>query len=596
MPEPVDICPWNANFETGIAIIDAQHQKLVGLLNRLVGHIAYQSDTTTLNAVFDQLRDYVEVHFTTEEAIWEHYLAEDAWGAQHRDAHTNFVDEVLRLKDEETSKPFETVLENIVRFLTRWLALHILEADRRMALTVQGLERGLTLDEAKQSADETMSGAMRTLIEAVLTMYDKLANRTVQMTREINLRRKVEQKLQLTHEALTRAKERAENMSEAKSSFLTNMSHEIRTPMGTILGMVDQMQQDELSPAQGQRLRHIEDAGHHLLSVINSILDLSKIEAGKLSLEEFTLDPRQVIDEAMAMLTHQAQAKGLSLRSEIDLPPTALIGDVTRLRQSLINYLTNAVKFTTHGGISLRCRLIEQDDESVCLRFEVEDTGPGLHAAELERLFEPFEQRHNTSMHRGTGLGLTITARLAELMGGKAGVESEPGRGSCFWFTARLRKASAAALAPAALDVHALRAALESRHANSSIVLAEDDLINASIAQAMLTRAGLFAHRAADGKEAIALAEHKAPALILMDMQMPVCDGLEATRQIRAQPWGQDVPIIALTANAFAEDRARCLEAGMNDFVTKPIAPAVLYAKLLHWLDDNKASASASAN
>ena len=596
MPEPVDICPWNANFETGIAIIDAQHQKLVGLLNRLVGHIAYQSDTTTLNAVFDQLRDYVEVHFTTEEAIWEHYLAEDAWGAQHRDAHTNFVDEVLRLKDEETSKPFETVLENIVRFLTRWLALHILEADRRMALTVQGLERGLTLDEAKQSADETMSGAMRTLIEAVLTMYDKLANRTVQMTREINLRRKVEQKLQLTHEALTRAKERAENMSEAKSSFLTNMSHEIRTPMGTILGMVDQMQQDELSPAQGQRLRHIEDAGHHLLSVINSILDLSKIEAGKLSLEEFTLDPRQVIDEAMAMLTHQAQAKGLSLRSEIDLPPTALIGDVTRLRQSLINYLTNAVKFTTHGGISLRCRLIEQDDESVCLRFEVEDTGPGLHAAELERLFEPFEQRHNTSMHRGTGLGLTITARLAELMGGKAGVESEPGHGSCFWFTARLRKASAAALAPAALDVHALRAALESRHANSSIVLAEDDLINASIAQAMLTRAGLFAHRAANGKEAIALAEHKAPALILMDMQMPVCDGLEATRQIRAQPWGQDVPIIALTANAFAEDRARCLEAGMNDFVTKPITPAVLYAKLLHWLDDNKASASASAN
>ena len=596
MPEPVDIFPWNANFETGIAIIDAQHQKLVGLLNRLVGHIAYQSDTTTLNAVFDQLRDYVEVHFTTEEAIWEHYLAEDAWGAQHRDAHTNFVDEVLRLKDEETSKPFETVLENIVRFLTRWLALHILEADRRMALTVQGLERGLTLDEAKQSADETMSGAMRTLIEAVLTMYDKLANRTVQMTREIYLRRKAEQKLQLAYEALTRAKENAESMSKAKSSFLTNMSHEIRTPIGTILGMVDLMQQEQLSPAQGQRLRHIEDAGHHLLSVINSILDLSKIEAGKLSLEEFTLDPRQVIDEAMAMLTHQAQAKGLSLRSEIDLPPTALIGDVTRLRQSLINYLTNAVKFTTHGGISLRCRLIEQDDESVCLRFEVEDTGPGLHAAELVRLFEPFEQRHNTSMQRGTGLGLTITARLAELMGGKAGVESEPGRGSCFWFTARLRKASAAALAPAALDVHALRAALESRHANSSIVLAEDDLINASIAQAMLTRAGLFAHRAANGKEAIALAEHKAPALILMDMQMPVCDGLEATRQIRAQPWGRDVPIIALTANAFAEDRARCLEAGMNDFVTKPIAPAVLYAKLLHWLDDNKASASASAN
>ena len=594
MPAPVDIFPWNANFETGIAIIDTQHQKLVGLLNRLVGHIAYQSDTLTLNTVFAQLRDYVEMHFTTEEAIWQRHLADDTWCAQHRDAHTNFVDEVLRLKGEETIKPFETVLENIVKFLTRWLALHILEADRRMALTVQALERGLTLGEAKQSADETMSGAMRTLIEAVLTMYDKLANRTVQMTREIYLRRKAEQKLQLAYEALTRAKENAESMSKAKSSFLTNMSHEIRTPIGTIRGMVDLMQQEQLSPAQGQRLRHIEDAGHHLLGVINSILDLSKIEAGKLSLEEFTLDPHQLINEAIAMLAHQAQAKGLSLHGEIDLQPTALIGDVTRLRQALINYLTNAVKFTTHGGITLRCRLIDQDDEFVCLRFEVEDTGPGLTAAELERLFEPFEQRHNTGTQRGTGLGLTITARLAELMGGKAGVESEPGRGSCFWFTARLRKAREATLAPAVLDVQALCAALESRHANSVILLAEDDLINAAIAQAMLTRVGLLAHCAADGNEATILAELKAPALILMDMQMPVCDGLEATRQIRAQPWGREVPIIALTANAFAEDRARCLEAGMNDFVTKPITPVVLYAKLLHWLDDKKASAPES--
>ena len=586
----VEIFPWDSNFETGIAVIDEQHQKLVGLLNRLVSHLAFQSDAPTLNAVFGQLRDYVEVHFTTEEAIWQAHLGEDVSVAGHRAAHTSFVDEVLRLKAEEVSKPFETVIENIVNFLTRWLALHILEADRRLALVVQGLQLGKPLEQAKQDADENMSGSMRILIETVLSMYDKLANRTVQMTREINLRRQAEVELQKTHAALKLAKESAESVSEAKSSFLASMSHEIRTPIGAILGLVDMMQQGELPPLQRQRLKHIKDAGNHLLSVINGILDLSKIEAGKLTLDEAPLDLRQLVSEASTMLAHQAEAKGLSLKTELDATFTAVVGDATRLRQALINYLVNAVKFTAHGHITVRCRAKEESDGIIGVRFEVEDTGPGIPPATLERLFQPFEQADASTAgtHGGTGLGLTITSRLAKLMGGKAGADSKLGYGSCFWFTARLRKAQLKDLAPRASDLEAVREALATRHAGACILLAEDDKINRTIAQILLSRAGLKTECATNGGEAVTLAEHVTPRLILMDMQMPVLDGMDATRQIRAQPWGRKVPIIALTANAFAEDRAHCIEAGMDDFVAKPITPVVLYATMLHWLDSGR--------
>lgn len=589
----MEIFPWDSNFATGIAVIDAQHQQLVGLLNRLVRHLAFQSSAPTLNAVFDQLRDYVEVHFSTEEGIWQAYLGDGASVRGHHESHVDFIDEVLRLKAEEATKPFETVIENIVNFLTRWLALHILEADRRMALVVQGVQRGLTLEQARTEADGIMSGSMRILVETVLAMYDKLANRTMEMTREINRRRQAEAELQKAHEALKRAKENAESVSEAKSSFLASMSHEIRTPLAAILGMSHLMQQEDLPTAQRERLDVIENAGRHLLSIINGILDLSKIEAGKFTLDEAPLDLRAVVDEAMAMLAHQAEAKGLSLRAEVDLPPGALLGDATRLRQALVNYLINALKFTARGSITVRCSANASAAGAVDVRFVVEDTGPGIAPAELKRLFKPFTQGESSSTgeHAGTGLGLAITSRLAELMGGQAGAESEPGRGSRFWFTTRLRKAQTDAVAPPPGSPLEIRNALAERHGGTRVLLAEDDKVNREIARVLLARGGLAPECAADGEEAAALAERCMPALILMDMQMPVLDGIDATRKIRAQAWGREMPIIALTANAFAEDRVRCLEAGMDDFLTKPIMPAVLYAKLLFWLDRRREQA-----
>jgi hemerythrin-like metal-binding protein len=506
MITPVEIFPWDANFETGIERIDTQHQQLVGLLNRLVSHLAFQSDAPTLDTVFGQLRDYVELHFTTEEAIWQNHLGEDRSVAEHHRAHGNFVDEVLRLKAEESSKPLETVIENIVNFLTRWLALHILESDRRMALVVQGVERGLPIDAAR---------------------------------------------------------------------------HDF---VGCLWGCVDR--QEPLPAPQAQRLTHIEDASNHLLSVINGILDLSRIEAGKFMLDEGPVSPKEVVRRAVGMLAQQAENRGLYLRTADALPDMPLLGDATRLRQALINYLMNAVKFTAQGGITVRCTLAEDSGDTALIRFEVEDTGPGIPADQLARLFEPYEQGGILGACRegGTGLGLTITSRLAEMMGGEAGARSELGHGSCFWFTARLRKSTAASTALPAIDAETARRTLADEHHGARVLLAADDEINRAIIRVLVSRAQLDVTCVANGDEARSMAEHIKPDVILMDMQMPGIDGIEATRLIRAQDWGLEVPIIALTANAFSEDRARCLEAGMDDFVTKPVSPAHLYETLRHWL------------
>jgi len=244
------------------------------------------------------------------------------------------------------------------------------------------------------------------------------------------------------------------------------------------------------------------------------------------------------------------------------------------------------VKFTERGSITLRCRQLENRENDALIRFEVEDTGPGISASDLGRLFEAFEQGDSSTArkHGGTGLGLTITSRLAALMGGQAGAESEPGRGSCFWFTARLKKSPQTVAAPSAAAVGRLRDALAARHAGVRVLLAEDDSINRAIGQILLSRGGLTPVCAVNGVEAVDAVKTQPPALVLMDMQMPLLDGIDATRQIRALPGGASLPIIALTANAFSEDRDRCLQAGMDDFISKPIAPEFLYEKLLYWL------------
>ncbi len=533
-----------------------------------------------------------------------------------------------------------------------------------------------------------------------------------------------ERQIEAMQGELARRAADAEAANRAKSAFLANMSHEIRTPMNAIIGLTHLMSRDSADTTQRIRLDKIDDAAKHLLQVIDDILDLSKIEAGKLELEdtEFSLD--DLMSRAFDLVSARAREKELELVLAGDCAPQRLHGDPTRLLQALANLLSNAVKFTAQGWVSLACERLAAEPGRVLLRFEVRDTGEGIAPERQGRLFDAFEQADSstTRRHGGTGLGLALTRHIAKLMGGEVGVDSTPGAGSRFWFTAWLGLAAAAPADAAAADLRGLRVlvvddldiardALSDRlrgwgmevdtvgggeqalarvtdehhagracdlmlidwhmpapdgietlhrlrrllgtglpasilltdhddallaaqaraahcaavlvkpisasallgslrrvlqgqasppaaqpaaavgpetqllraHAGQRVLLAEDNLINQEVATELLRAVGLTVETANDGAEAVRMAQEHAYALIIMDMQMPRLDGLAATRQIRER-LGDAPPIIAMTANAFGEDRAACLDAGMNDHVAKPVDPEQLYRTLLRWL------------
>ncbi|MDE2369282.1 MAG: response regulator [Burkholderiales bacterium] len=525
------------------------------------------------------------------------------------------------------------------------------------------------------------------------------------------------------HDALVDARNAADQATQAKSAFLANMSHEIRTPMSAILGLTHLLARDTGDEVQRERLRMIDGAARHLLQVINDILDLSKIEAGKLRLEFAEIARDALLTRALDMVSDAAGAKGLELIVDADRLPACMRGDFKHLAQALINLLANAVKFTERGWVRLRGEVLAAEGERLQLRFEVRDTGIGIAADRLAAVFSAFEQADSstTRRHGGTGLGLALTRHIAELMGGQAGVESEPGVGSSFWFTAwvgrgpdnaevelraalpgmrallvddlpealqvmadslrlfglevdaqpgpdaalarvdaalaagqrydlmlidwrmetmdgiatlqalRARLADAlpptillgshgeadltkralaagflavlpkpytlsalhdalmrvlqrSALVPAAVPAPASGAESELRrhHRGQRVLLAEDNAINQLVAHEILVSVGLDVTIAGDGAAAVELASSEDFDLVLMDMQMPEMDGIDATRAIRAH--GGRLPIVAMTANAFESDRQACLDAGMNDHVAKPVDPARLYATLLRWL------------
>ena len=532
------------------------------------------------------------------------------------------------------------------------------------------------------------------------------------LTTDITPMKQAQRRQREALDELAAARETAESANSAKSVFLANMSHEIRTPLSAILGLTHLLQSEQPSPAQASRLSGIDDAASHLLQVVDDILDLTKIEAGRIVLEDVPFSLDALLQRSFSLLAPKARARGLECVIAREPAPDALRGDPTRLSQALVNLLSNAVKFTAAGHVTLHCRPLAVEDARVHLRFEVEDSGVGIESDKQPLLFQAFNQADSSTSRRfgGTGLGLAITRRLAGLMGGEVGLASEFGRGSRFWFSAWLgvespaivpspsptlggravlllapRPATAAALlqtlralgmpcrvattqdeaerriaeqppavlvldpagpgpapmatlsrrwpglpmvwllddpaagsmaeagaatvvlprpvtasaltaaleevldltpqsAPAARPPVSTAAELRALHAGARILLAEDNPVNAEVSVALLSAAGLVVDAVANGKLALERVRSGRYDLVLMDMQMPEMDGLAATRAIRDLPQGQSVPVLAMTANAFGEDREACLAAGMNDFLSKPVETARLYAMLQQWL------------
>lgn len=429
--------------------------------------------------------------------------------------------------------------------------------------------RGYTLG----AVDYILTPAAPEVLRAKVSVFVDLFHKTEQ------IRKQADQRVLLAEERAARVE--AERASQAKSQFLTNISHELRTPMTAIIGMTDLALSEELPPTVREYLGAVTTNAHLLLELLNEILDLSKLEAGRLSLERAPLHLRQIVDELDRTFSHRAGEKAIAFRATVDeAVPNHLVGDSLRLRQILINLLNNAIKFTDRGHVSLDVRLESSSEREAWVRFTVQDTGIGISAEDQARIFAPFAQVDGATnrRHEGAGLGLAISAELIRAMGGVRSLRSAPGEGSTFSFTAPLALDAARGdqvaeqpangrLRPTAGEI--LQG--PTTGPKLSVLLAEDTPTNQVLVSHALGKRGHRVTVARDGRMAIELAEAGEFDVILMDLQMPEVDGFEATAAIRALPGGEQTPIFALTAHTMVGDRERCLAAGMAGYLSKPL-------------------------
>ena len=451
---------------------------------------------------------------------------------------------------------------------------------RRLARPLQFLEAGITSVRHGRLEPIQVSHT-NDEIEYLGESFNRMIEALVASQEEIRLHRELlEERIRHRTEALERAMHGALAASQAKSEFLANMSHELRTPMNGLLGMLDLALDGSMGAEQKDQLETAQRCAYSLLALLNDILDLSKIEAGKMLLEKIPFEASALVEDCVKSQASKAIQKKIDLRFEAGPDPRPnLMGDPLRVRQIVANLLSNAIKFTDQGSVRVKLDIVPRPDGRCDMVIAVSDTGPGIPSDKLESIFEKFTQADGsiTRKYGGTGLGLAITRRLVDMHGGNVRVESQLGRGSTFWVTIPCEVAPVAVHAtPSIGNETGLDAARTP--AGARLLLAEDNLVNQKVVMAILKKKGYRIDVANDGREALEKLNAEKYDLVLMDVQMPLLDGLETTRLIRRDGRWDRLPVIAMTAHAMNGDRERCLQSGMNAYISKPVQPAHLIA------------------